>query len=64
MRLGDHAYRWLIEIKHNSDPPKPGYGRAIFFHVRRGPERRTTGCTVMTLENLENTLQLFNQVLM
>tara|TARA_B100001287_G_scaffold89637_1_gene75129 strand:- start:2115 stop:2873 length:759 start_codon:yes stop_codon:yes gene_type:complete len=60
MRLGDHAYHWLIEIKHNSDPPKPGYGSAIFFHVRRGPERRTTGCTVMTLENLERIIKFLD----
>ena len=60
MRLGDPAYRWLIEIKHNSDPPKSGYGSAIFFHVRRGPERRTTGCTVMTLENLERIIKFLD----
>ena len=24
MRLGDFAYRWLVEIRQNADPPVPG----------------------------------------
>lgn len=52
MRLGDSAYKWLIEIKHNTDPIKPGFGSAIFFHVRRGPDRPTAGCTTMAEEYL------------
>ena len=46
MRHGDFAYRWLVEIRHNSDPPKPGDGSAIFFHIRRtkdGELRPTSG---------------------
>ena len=39
MRSGDFAYHWLIEIRHNSDPPVPGAGSAIFFHIRRGVNR-------------------------
>jgi L,D-peptidoglycan transpeptidase YkuD (ErfK/YbiS/YcfS/YnhG family) len=31
MRHGDFAYRWLVEIRHNSDPPVAGAGSAIFF---------------------------------
>ena len=56
MRLGDPAYKWLIEIRHNSDPPKPGYGSAIFFHVQRGPGRKTAGCTAMKLIDLERLI--------
>jgi L,D-peptidoglycan transpeptidase YkuD (ErfK/YbiS/YcfS/YnhG family) len=52
MRSGDFAYHWLIEIRHNSDPPVPGAGSAIFFHIRRGVNRPTTGCTTMAKENL------------
>ena len=52
MRLGDFAYRWLVEIRHNSDPPVPGKGSAIFFHIRRGPQRPSAGCTTMAEENL------------
>jgi len=56
MRLGDNAYKWLLEIRHNTDPPKPGSGSAIFFHVQRGPDRPTAGCTSMTLEDLERVI--------
>jgi L,D-peptidoglycan transpeptidase YkuD (ErfK/YbiS/YcfS/YnhG family) len=52
MRHGDFAYRWLVEIRHNADPPVPGAGSAIFFHIRRGPSRPSAGCTVMAEENL------------
>ena len=36
MRHNDFAYRWLVEVRHNSDPPVSGAGSAIFFHIRRG----------------------------
>ena len=47
MRLGDFAYRWLVELRHNSDPPVPGNGSAIFLHLRRAPHKPSVGCTVM-----------------
>jgi len=55
MRSGDFAYHWLIEIRHNSDPPIPGDGSAIFFHIRRGTAaepRPTSGCTTMAEDDL------------
>ena len=52
MRHGDFAYRWLVEIRHNSDPPQAGAGSAIFFHIRRGIDRPSAGCTTMAEENL------------
>ena len=52
MRHNDFAYRWLVEIRHNSDPPVPGAGSAIFFHVRRGVARPTSGCTTMAESDL------------
>jgi L,D-peptidoglycan transpeptidase YkuD (ErfK/YbiS/YcfS/YnhG family) len=52
MRRGDFAYRWLVEIRHNADPPLPGYGSAIFFHIRRGPKRPSAGCTTMAESDL------------
>jgi len=52
MRRHDFAYRWLVEIRHNSDPPAPGEGSAIFFHIRRGVSRPTAGCTTMAEKNL------------
>jgi L,D-peptidoglycan transpeptidase YkuD (ErfK/YbiS/YcfS/YnhG family) len=57
MRLGDNAYRWLIEIRHNTDPATPGFGSAIFLHVRRGPDRPTAGCTSMGVEDLESVIR-------
>ncbi|MEP7014681.1 MAG: L,D-transpeptidase family protein [Verrucomicrobiota bacterium] len=52
MRHNDFAYRWLVEIRHNSDPPAPGAGSAIFFHIRRGVSRPTSGCTTMAEDEL------------
>jgi len=57
MRHNDFAYRWLVEIRHNADPPVPGAGSAIFFHIRRGPTRHTAGCTTMAEDNLVNLIR-------
>ncbi len=56
MRLNDPPHRWLIEIRHNSDPIVPGAGSAIFFHIQRGPERRSAGCTVMLETDLRRII--------
>jgi L,D-peptidoglycan transpeptidase YkuD (ErfK/YbiS/YcfS/YnhG family) len=58
MRLNDFAYRWLVEIRHNADPPVPGDGSAIFFHIRRGTTRPTSGCTTMAEEDLVSLIRL------
>ena len=52
MRPGDFAYRWLVELRHNSDPPIPGQGSAIFLHLRRAPHKPSVGCTVMAEPDL------------
>jgi len=57
MRHNDFAYRWLVEIRHNSDPPVAGEGSAIFFHIRRGVTRPTSGCTTMAEENLVSLIE-------
>jgi L,D-peptidoglycan transpeptidase YkuD (ErfK/YbiS/YcfS/YnhG family) len=57
MRHGDFAYRWLIEIRHNSDPPVAGDGSAIFFHIRRGETRPTAGCTTMAEDDLVRVMK-------
>jgi L,D-peptidoglycan transpeptidase YkuD (ErfK/YbiS/YcfS/YnhG family) len=57
MRHNDAAYRWLVEIRHNSDPPLPNEGSAIFFHIRRGPQRPTSGCTTMAEGELVRLIQ-------
>ena len=57
MRHNDFAYRWLIEVRHNSDPPAPGDGSAIFFHIRRGETRPTAGCTTMAENDLVRVIR-------
>ncbi len=57
MRLGDAAYKWMLEIRHNQGPAAPGYGSAIFFHVRRGPTKPSAGCSTMAVENLEKLIR-------
>ena len=57
MRSGDFAYHWLVEIRHNSNPPVPGAGSAIFFHIRRGVNRATTGCTTMAEADLVHLIK-------
>lgn len=57
MRLGDAAYKWMLEIRHNQGPAAPGYGSAIFFHVRRGPTKPSAGCTTMAVQNLEGLIR-------
>ncbi len=57
MRLGDAAYKWMLEVRHNQGPAAPGYGSAIFFHVRRGPTKPSAGCTTMAVENLEKLIR-------
>ena len=57
MRHNDDAYRWLVEIRHNADPPVPGMGSAIFFHIRRGENRPTWGCTTMAKGDLVSLIR-------
>lgn len=57
MRLGDAAYKWMLEIRHNQSPAAPGYGSAIFFHVRRGPSTPSAGCTTMAETDLTRLLR-------
>ena len=57
MRLNDPPHRWLIEIRHNADPPVPNAGSAIFFHIQRGPDRSSAGCTVMPEASILRIIQ-------
>lgn len=57
MRLGDFAYEFLLEIRHNADPPLAGQGSAIFFHIRRGPDTPSHGCTTMARPDLVKLLR-------
>lgn len=57
MRLDDPPHRWLIEIRHNSENIVPGAGSAIFFHIQRGPDRPSAGCTVMPQASIETIIR-------
>ena len=57
MRHGDFAYHWLVEIRHNADPPAAGAGSAIFFHIQRGSDRPTSGCTTMPERDLVSLIR-------
>lgn len=57
MRHGDPAYAWLVEIRHNSGPIRPGAGSAIFMHIRRGANRPSAGCTTMEEDNLVQVIR-------
>jgi L,D-peptidoglycan transpeptidase YkuD (ErfK/YbiS/YcfS/YnhG family) len=52
MRLGDFAYEFLLEIGHNRSRVVKGAGSAIFFHIRRGVDKPSVGCTTMSRESL------------
>ena len=47
----DDLYKWGVFVNHNT-PAKAQRGSCIFFHLWRGPDRHTAGCTAMTEENI------------
>ena len=51
MRREDNLYKWGVFIHHNT-PAKPSAGSCIFFHLWRGADKPTAGCTAMTEENI------------
>jgi L,D-peptidoglycan transpeptidase YkuD (ErfK/YbiS/YcfS/YnhG family) len=53
--LHDHdgEYRLGVEVEHNLHPSVPGGGSCIFLHVWHSPTARTTGCTAMSLTDME-----------
>jgi L,D-peptidoglycan transpeptidase YkuD (ErfK/YbiS/YcfS/YnhG family) len=57
MRRDDDLYKWGINIGYNEDPVNKGAGSCIFFHVWRGQNHPTTGCTSMSQENLLKLLK-------
>lgn len=52
MRRADNLYSLGIVIHHNVAPIVRDRGSAIFFHVWRGPNSPTAGCTSMSREDL------------
>jgi len=57
MKQKDPAHKWKLEIRHNAEHPIPGRGSAIFFHIQRGPNRTSAGCTTMPEAELLKILQ-------
>lgn len=61
MRQNDPAHAWKIEIRHNAAPPIPGRGSAIFFHIYRGPDRPSSGCTTMPPAAIQTIIRWLRQ---
>ena len=48
----DHVYDIVVEIGHNDNPPKQGFGSAVFLHVAHPNYSPTEGCVALKLEDL------------
>ena len=48
----DGLYDVTVILGHNDDPPRPGFGSAIFLHVARGDYGPTEGCIALALPDL------------
>ena len=62
MMREDGLYRLGLVINHNMDPVEPGMGSAIFFHVWRGVDRPTAGCTAMSERSMRTLLGWVNVI--
>jgi L,D-peptidoglycan transpeptidase YkuD (ErfK/YbiS/YcfS/YnhG family) len=54
----DGLYDLLVVLGHNDDPPVPGRGSAIFWHVARPGFGPTEGCVAITLCALRDALKV------
>ena len=48
----DGLYDVIVILGHNDDPPKPGFGSAIFLHVARDDYEPTEGCIALAQADL------------
>ncbi|WNJ18867.1 L,D-transpeptidase family protein [Pontibacter sp. G13] len=53
----DNLYEWGFFLNHNSPDAVPQAGSCIFFHIWRGADRGTAGCTAMSPENMIKLLE-------
>jgi L,D-peptidoglycan transpeptidase YkuD (ErfK/YbiS/YcfS/YnhG family) len=61
MRQEDPAHALKLFIRHNAPPDaQPGRGSAVFFHLTRGSNSTTTGCTSMNEEDFASLLNAFS----
>lgn len=54
-------YRMGLVVGHNCPAAKPGMGSCIFFHLQRGPNDPTAGCTSMAEADLKALLLWLKQ---
>jgi L,D-peptidoglycan transpeptidase YkuD (ErfK/YbiS/YcfS/YnhG family) len=61
MRQEDPAHALKLFIRHNAPPDtQRGAGSAVFFHLTRGSNSTTTGCTSMKEEDFTSLLNAFS----
>ncbi|MEM8988323.1 MAG: L,D-transpeptidase family protein [Pseudomonadota bacterium] len=53
----DHLYDVCVILGHNDDPPKPGAGSAIFFHLAHDDYRATEGCIAVARADMLRLLK-------
>lgn len=53
----DRLYDIVVILGHNDDPPQPGLGSAIFWHLVASDWRPTAGCVAVTLPVMERLLR-------
>ena len=65
LQRDDAAYDIIIVLGHNDDPPTPGMGSAIFWHIwMPGADelpKATEGCVAIAREEMDRLLPLLRQ---
>lgn len=54
----DDVYDLIVVLGYNDDPPRPGAGSAIFWHLSRPDWRGTEGCVAVAREAMLQMLAL------
>lgn len=53
----DNLYDVVVILGHNDNPPIPGAGSAIFFHVAKADYSPTEGCVALPIDTLLSFLK-------
>lgn len=53
----DHIYDIIVILAHNDNPPLPGKGSAIFFHLARDHYEPTEGCIAVKQKDMLEILK-------
>jgi zinc D-Ala-D-Ala dipeptidase len=59
MLRDDDLYKWGFFVEHNT-PAEASKGSCIFFHLWRGPNKPTAGCTAMAEDHMVRLLEWIN----